>query len=65
MIFSVGDDEGMQVSVNGKDTLYFVNHDDWCGDTFTGFGASVGIELNREKVKQLYTALGNWLDAQN
>ena len=33
----------------------------WCGDSETGYGASVGYDLPIEQVKSLYKFLGAWL----
>jgi hypothetical protein len=63
MIFTVGDDEGLQVVSLGK-SLSFHNHDDWCGDTEAGFGAEVTIELDFASVVELHTAIGKWIEKQ-
>lgn len=61
MIFDTDSDPGMQVVVTGADTLGFSNSDDWCGDTESGLGAIVSVDLNREQVAELHAALGRWL----
>lgn len=61
MIFDTDSDPGMQVVVTGADTLGFSNSDDWCGDTESGFGAIVSVDLSRKQVAKLHAALGRWL----
>lgn len=61
LIFDTDSDPGMQVVVTGEG-LSFSNQDDWCGDTESGFGATVAIQLSRQQVQTLYEALGRWLD---
>ena len=64
LIFDTDTDPGMQVVITGKDSLGFSNNDDWCGDSETGFGATVAVELTREQVSKLHSALGDWLATQ-
>ncbi len=42
----------LQVTIKG-DTIYFEIEDECCGDSETGFGAIVGIDLSKEQVKKL------------
>lgn len=61
LIFDTDSDPGMQV-VATDTGLSFSNQDDWCGDTESGFGATVAIQLDKAQVSALHAALGRWLD---
>lgn len=63
LVFDTDSDPGMQVTVSDSG-LYFSNQDDWCGDTESGFGATVGVTLSRQQVEDLHESLGNWLSSQ-
>ena len=61
LVFDTDSDPGMQVVVAG-DGLSFSNQDDWCGDSESGFGATVAVTLSREQVIALNCALTEWLE---
>ena len=61
LIFDTDSDPGLQVVTLADGGLSFSNNDDWCGDTESGFGATVVIELKREQVEELHKSLGCWL----
>ena len=47
--------DGIELQVNFKtDGVYIEIENDFCGSTETGFGATVGMDLNREEVETLY-----------
>ena len=60
LVFDTDSDPGMQV-VEVEGGLSFSNQDDWCGDSETGFGATVSVMLTRQQVAELHAALGSWL----
>jgi hypothetical protein len=60
IVFDTDSDPGMQV-VSLDDRLSFSNSDDWMGDTESGFGAIVDIELSRNQVAVLRDSLTEWL----
>ena len=45
----------------GEETLSFSANDEWCGDSVSGFGATVSVELDKEKIKTLANFLNDWL----
>jgi len=49
------------VGIKGADKISFSNENEWCGDTETGFGALVSIDLNRNQVADLINTLQEWL----
>lgn len=56
------EDPGCQfVGVQGADTATITNSDDCCGDTESGLGASVTIELSRDDAKRLSDTIMEWL----
>lgn len=61
LIFDTDSDPGLQVVTLATGGLSFSNNDDWCGDTESGFGATVAIELKHAQVEALHVALGLWL----
>ena len=44
-----------------EDTATISNNDDWCGDTESGFGATVSIQLTRDDARRLRDAIDAWL----
>lgn len=56
------EDPGCQaVAFKGKDTMTISNNNDWCGDTESGFGATVSVTLTRADAKRLRDMLNEWL----
>lgn len=67
MYFEAGDDDlGLQVVAfaGGKDLSFSCNND-WCGDTESGFGATVSVSLGREDAEKLRDFLDAWLKTPN
>ena len=53
-------DVDMQVvACDGK--VNFSINNDWCGNTESGFGATVDIDINREDTQKLISVLQEWL----
>lgn len=65
LIFTVGDGyaTGLDV-IDCGDTVSFHNHDDWCGDTESGFGAEVIISVKHDDVLKLIIGLSAWAHRQ-
>ena len=56
------DDPGCQfVGNSGSDTASISNNHDWCGDTETGFGATVAVDLTRDDARRLRDTIDAWL----
>ena len=56
------EDPGCQfVGNSGEPTATISNNNDWCGDTESGFGATVAIELTRADAKRLRDTIDAWL----
>jgi hypothetical protein len=49
------------VAFKGAETMTISNNNDWCGDTETGFGATVSIDLTRADAMRLRDMLNKWL----
>lgn len=63
-VFFESDDEdnGIQVvGEKGSETLTVAAHNEWSGDTITGFGADVNVELSRTEVERLLRVMNEWL----
>lgn len=61
VLFDTDSDPGMQVVAISDGKLSFSCNDDWCGDSESGFGATVAIEIDREQVSELAQSLVAWL----
>lgn len=61
LVYDTDTDPGVQVVMTSDTSLSFSCQDDWCGDTESGFGATVNVELDIEQVRELWSALGYWL----
>jgi len=58
------EDPGCQATAyRGGDQLRISNNDDWCGDTETGFGATVSVGLTREDATRLRDMIDTWLES--
>jgi hypothetical protein len=64
IIYTTDSDPGIQV-VPFDGGISISAQDDWCGDTETGFGATVSVQLTREQVAELHAALGRYLGTPN
>lgn len=65
VLFQYGDDRGIFITQD-PDYSYKINfccHDDWCGDSITGFGESVTITLSRKEVIDLVEKLNVWVNS--
>lgn len=62
MCFATEGDVGLQVTDDGQGGLAFCAHDDWCGDTQSGIGASVSVGLTYEEVVKLHAEIGKWIE---
>lgn len=61
-ILTIKQDFSVSIDLKEKaDNIYIEIEDEWCGDTESGFGALVGINLNGDQVKKVHDFLGNWL----
>lgn len=60
----IGDDPRIEVDVWDDGSLRIDCTSDWCGDTETGFGATVGVNLNPEEAKRLLAFLREHVDAK-
>lgn len=57
-------DQDFSVSIDFKaktDGMYIEIEDAWRGDTETGYGAIVGIDLKKEDIQNVYDFIDNWL----
>lgn len=65
VLFEAGNDDlGCQIiATHGEGRITISNNDDWCGDSISGFGATVSVELSREDVSRLQEFLNIWLEA--
>lgn len=64
VVFMWGDDRGIFITQDPYDyELNFCCHDDWCGDSETGFGESVTIALSRKDVVNLVEKLSEWIES--
>lgn len=52
-----GGDPRVEFDVHNDGELRIECTSDWCGDTETGFGASVGVTLTKEQAKELLAFL--------
>jgi hypothetical protein len=52
------------ISKPGLAELRLVCIDNYCGDSETGIGAEVGVDLNAEQVAELHAGLGEWLESR-
>ena len=56
------DDLGLQVvAIDGNDRVNFSCNNDWCGDTQSGIGATVSVDITREDAQRLVAMLSKWL----
>jgi hypothetical protein len=63
LLYDTDSDPGIQI-VPLDDGISISAQDDWCGDTESGFGATVSVPLTREQVVALRDALSAYLDSQ-
>jgi len=53
-------DVGLEATIYGRERLTLCLTDDWCGDTETGFGASVSFTMDREQAAKLYAFISHF-----
>ena len=53
-------EDGVQAVLYNKG-VHITCFSNWCGDSETGYGASISYDLPIEQVKSLYKFLGAWL----
>jgi hypothetical protein len=58
----IGDDPRLEVDVWDDGSLRIDCTSDWCGDTESGFGATVGVNLNERQARDLLTFLAAHLN---
>lgn len=64
LFFEVGNDDlGLQVVETTDGNLSFSANDELCGDTESGFGATVTVCITRDDAKRLIDALTKWVGA--
>ncbi len=51
------------IAQEGAEIATITNHSDWCGDTESGFGATVSIEITRDDAKRLAHTLLEWVNS--
>lgn len=65
-ILTIEQDFSVSIDFKAKtDGVYIEAADEWCGDTNSGFGALVGIDLTPEEVLKVYNFLGEWIKSHN
>jgi hypothetical protein len=60
---SGNDDLGLQVVETTDGNLSFSANNEWCGDTESGFGATVTVCITLDDAKRLIDALTKWVKA--
>ena len=62
-IFNAGDEENniQIVGIEGNTKLDLTSYCEWCGDTESGFGATVSVPITRKEATALRDFLDNWL----
>ncbi|OMH39761.1 hypothetical protein [Motiliproteus sp. MSK22-1] len=65
LFYEAGSDaQGCQiVAISGARHITVSNNDDLCGDSSTGFGATVAIDISRADVERLRDFLNQWLES--
>ena len=54
--------ESISIDFKAKsEGMYIEIESEWAGNSETGFGALVGIELNRDQIRELKDFLTRWL----
>ena len=61
-----GADSSNSIDFKAKSNGVYVEiENEWCGDSETGFGYTLGIHLNYDQVLQARNFLDNWLKTHN